>query len=69
MPSTRTQRILLGLALAASLATAPGCGNEPPVVDTAETIRAEPPVVPTPVTAPAPTPTPEAAPAKDAPKG
>ena len=70
-PSSRMKR----LALAMALALLAGCGGEPPMVDTAETIRPEPAkAAPTTEPAPAPTPEPtpapppEATPAKDAPK-
>ena len=52
----------------ASLMLLAGCGGNPPEVDTAETVRPEPPK-PTPTPPPPPAPTPEASPAKDAPKG
>jgi hypothetical protein len=59
------------LALALTLAMFAGCGGKTTEIDTAETIKTEPAVKPTPTPPPAPesTPTPPAEPAKDAPKG
>jgi hypothetical protein len=58
-------RTWIGLGFAASLTFLAGCGGSSPETDTAEIIRNDPSTK----DAPAPAPKPEAAPAKDAPKG
>jgi hypothetical protein len=69
MTAPRTMStIWIGLAIVASLAVAPGCGSNPPEVDTAETIRTDT-AKPAPSPATPTNPTPSPTPAKEAPKG